>query len=178
MPRPDLDDWLPDPHIRTRHARTAAASEDALWAAARGLALRDTRRLGRLIGWRIPGLPEGCTYAQLFSHEPFSVLDEGRHHMLSGLCGRIWTLRRDYPRLGGPAAFRAWDESRTVRVLFAHWTEPHPSGATTLHSEARIHAVDTIAGVRLRALWAVVGPFERLIGAEPLELAAERAERD
>jgi hypothetical protein len=28
----------------------------------------------------------------------------------------------------------------------------------------------------LKAVWAVVGPFERLVGAEPLELAARRAE--
>jgi hypothetical protein len=29
--------------------------------------------------------------------------------------------------------------------------------------------------MRLRALWAVVGPFERLVGAEPLALAARTA---
>ena len=37
---------------------------------------------------------------------------------------------------------------------------------------------DRLAAARLRALWLVVGPFERLIGAEPLALAAARAERD
>ena len=42
---------------------------------------------------------------------------------VSGLCGRIWTLARDYPRLSGPEAFRDWDERGTVRVLFAHWAE-------------------------------------------------------
>jgi hypothetical protein len=35
---------------------------------------------------------------------------------------------------------------------------------------------DRLAAARLRALWVVVGPFERLIGAEPLALAAARAE--
>ena len=31
--------------------------------------------------------------------------------------------------------------------------------------------------MRLRALWLAVGPFERLIGAEALALAATHAER-
>ena len=30
--------------------------------------------------------------------------------------------------------------------------------------------------MRLKAIWAVLGPFERLVGAEPLELAVRRAE--
>ena len=36
--------------------------------------------------------------------------------------------------------------------------------------------VDARAALRLRALWTVIGRFERLVGAEPLELAARRAE--
>ena len=35
---------------------------------------------------------------------------------------------------------------------------------------------DVSARLRLKAVWAVVGPFERLVGAEPLALAARRAE--
>ena len=36
--------------------------------------------------------------------------------------------------------------------------------------------VDTRARLRLKAIWALVGPFERLVGAEPLELAVRRAD--
>jgi hypothetical protein len=36
--------------------------------------------------------------------------------------------------------------------------------------------VDAQARLRLKAIWAVLGPFERLVGAEPLELAVRRAE--
>jgi hypothetical protein len=43
--------------IRTRHRREAAVAPEALWAAARSVRLDDTRTLGRLIGWRIPGTP-------------------------------------------------------------------------------------------------------------------------
>ena len=104
------------------------------------------------------------------------MLDEGDTWSVSGLCGRIWTLQRDYPRLRGPEDFRAWDERGTVRVLFAHWAEPGTDGQSTLVSEARVDPVDATARLRLKALWTVIGPFERLVGAEPLTVAARRAE--
>jgi hypothetical protein len=104
------------------------------------------------------------------------VLDAGETWSVSGLCGRIWTLARDYPRLDNPDDFRAWDERGTVRVLFAHWTQPHPRGGAELVSEARVDPVDATARVRLKALWTVIGPFERLVGAEPLTVATRRAE--
>jgi len=173
----DLDGWLPGPEIVTRHHRVARADPDTLWAAARGVRLDQTRTIGRLVRWRIPGVPEDESFMGLLAGDPFAVLDEGEHHSISGLCGRIWTLQRDYAQLAGPADFVAWDVPRTVRVLFAHWVtegpEPHTS---TLHSEARIGPTDAIATMRLRALWLAVGPFERLIGAEPLTLAAQHAE--
>ena len=43
-------------------------------------------------------------------------------------------------------------------------------------SEARVDPVDATARARLKALWTVIGPFERLVGAEPLAVAARRAE--
>lgn len=175
-PIDDLDRWLEDPAVRTRHRREAAATADALWAAAASLRLDETRTLGRLVRWRLPGLRKDLTFLDLFSHEPFVVLDHGERWSLSGLAGRIWTLDDDYARLDGPAAFRAWDEPGTVRVLFAHWVLPAGHGRAALHSEARVEPVDRGAHLRLRGLWTVVGVFERLIGAEPLTLAARRAE--
>jgi hypothetical protein len=65
-----------------------------------------------------------------------------------------------------------------VRVLFAHWVAPDGDGGTELISEARVQPTDRIAGLRLRALWSVIAPFERLVGAEPLALAIRGAERD
>ena len=172
----DLNRWLPDPAIRSTHAHAAAAEPDALWAAAQEVRLDQTRTIGRLVRWRIPGVPAGQSFAGLLSHEPFTVLDEGERWSISGLCGRIWTLARDYPRLDAPDDFLGFDEPRSVRVLFAHWVQEGDGGRSTLHSEARVAPTDRVAGVRLRALWLVVGPFERLIGAEPLALAAARAE--
>ena len=149
---------------------------DALWQTANALKLSETRALGRLIRWRIPGLPARLTYGELFRAYPFVVVDEGERHLVAGLCGRIWTLARDYPRLAGPEDFAAWDEPGTVRVLFAHWVEPDGDGGSTIVSEARIAPVDRAAARRLRSLWMLIGVFERLIGAESLELAVARAE--
>ena len=59
----------------------------------------------------------------------------------------------------------------------AHWIEPEGGGQNALVSEARIKPVDGQAGFRMRALWAVLGHFERLIGGEALRVAARRAER-
>jgi hypothetical protein len=170
-----LDRWLPDATVRTRHRRVARARPDDLWRAATAIRLEDTRRLGRLVGWRIPGVTGHQTYTDLFREYPFSVLEEGERTLVSGLAGKIWTLARDYPALDGPDSFASWDEPGTVRVAFAHWVSADDGGAT-IHSEARVEPVDAHARLRLRAIWAVVGPFERLVGAEPLELAVRRAE--
>ena len=171
-----LDDWLANPAVRTRHRRRAAAEPDDLWAAAGGLRLSDTRTLGRLVRWRIPGTRRDQTFRGLLSEYPFIVLAESERWSLSGLCGRIWTMTRDYPRLDGPEAFREWSEPGTVRVLLATWVNGDGDGASEIVSEARVAPVDRAADLRLRSLWVVVGVFERLIGVESLELAVARAE--
>ena len=173
----ELDHWLPDPVIRSRFRREGRATPDALWAAATTIRLEETRRLGPLVGWRIPGVEGSTTYHELFRAYPFNVLHESEGRLVSGLCGRIWTLARDYPELDGPKAFAAWDEPGTVRVAFAHGVRELGKGRSELWSEARVKPVDVSARLRLKAVWAVVGPFERLVGAEPLALAARRAEQ-
>jgi hypothetical protein len=171
-----LDAWLGAPSVRTVHRRAARTGAGELWDAATRVRLDDTRTLGRLVRWRIPGLRPDLTYHDLFRAYPFTVLEEDEQVVLSGLCGRIWTLARDYPRLDGAEAFRDWHEPGTVRVAFAHWVRDDGDGRAEIVSEARVEPVDRHAAMRLRALWAVIGRFERLVGAEPLALAARRAE--
>ncbi len=171
-----LDAWLASPTVRTHHRRSAAAPAEALWRQATEVRLNETRSLGRLVRWRIPGIEPGMTYHELFRSYPFVVLEEDRRLLITGLCGRIWTLARDYPRLGGPSEFAGWDEPGTVRVAFAHWVREAGDGRAELVSEARVEPVDARSALRLRALWAVIGKFERLVGAEPLARAARRAE--
>src|SRR3954453_9110904 len=172
-----LNDWMPSPAVRTHHRRSSAASPEALWDAARAVRLADTRTLARLVRWRIPGVPEGQTFDELFRAYPFTLLDAGDTWSVSGLCGRIWTLARDYPRLSGPEEFRGWDQRGTVRVLFAHWAEPAEGGRAALGRGDPAPPVGAPARARLRALWTVIGPFERIVGAEPLAVAALRAAR-
>ncbi len=170
----DLDAWLPDAQVTSRHRRTSSADPADLWRAAQEVRLDETRTLGRLIRWRIPGTPSDVTFSELFARYPFAVLDEGPDWSVSGLCGPIWTTARDYPRLDR-ATFRGWDAPGTVRVLFGHWVEDaEPRSA--LISEARVEPTDRAGRLQLRALWLVVRRFERVIGAEPLPLAVERAE--
>jgi hypothetical protein len=138
--------------------------------------LRDAPVLGRAVRWRIPGTSPDLSFRDLFRQYPFAVIAEGARWSVSGMCGRVWTLRRDYPRIEGADDFLAWEEGGTVRVLLAHWIERDSLGRHALVSEARIKPVDRQAGLRMRALWAVVGHFERLIGGEALQIAARRAE--
>ena len=126
--------------------------------------------------WRIPGTPSDLSFGDLFRQYPFAVIAEGSRSSVSGMCGRIWPLRRDYPRIEGAEDFLAWEGPDTARVLLAHRIEPDGPGRNALVSEARIKPVDREAGFRIRALWAVVGHFERLIDAEALRPAARRAE--
>jgi hypothetical protein len=171
-----LHSWLGEAPIRTCNRRRAAASGERLWNAARSVRVGETPRLGRLIRWRIQGTSPGQSFFDLFSAYPFVVLDHGPRLLVSGLCGRIWTLARDYPALQGPDDFRAWRRPGTVRVAFAHSVHELGDHGAELVSEARVEPVDRAARKRLLLTWAVLGRFERLIGGEALAVAARRAE--
>ena len=95
---------------------------------------------------------------------------------MSGLCGRIWTLARDYPRLDGPEEFRELGRARHGPRAVRPLGRAGRRRAGELVSEARVDPVDGMARARLKALWTVIGPFERLVGAEPLAVAVRRAE--
>jgi hypothetical protein len=174
MAAPDLDRWIDAPLVRTRHRRDAAVGERELWAAAGTVRLQECRVLGRLIPARIAGVAPGASFDELFRSAPFAVLADGPAFRLSGLCGRIWSVRGQFTPLTGPEAFRAWSEPGTVRVLFANWAQPTDHGASLI-SEVRIAAVDRRARVYLRAFGPFIAAFQGLVAAEPLTLAAQRA---
>jgi hypothetical protein len=173
---PDLDHWLADPAIRVHHRREAGASEARLWEAARSVRVQDTRMLGRLLRWRIPGTSGSSAYDELFREPPFTVLHEGDGVLVSGLVGRIWTLRRDYPAITDPAEFCSWSAPGTARVVYANWVEPAGSTRTALVSETRVGATDRDGRMGLRAVRPLVAAFHPLIGREALDIAVRRAE--
>ncbi len=176
MTEDELEAWLPSPTIRAHHTRTARADPARLWEAASAVRLDEAPAIARLVHWRLPGTPADDTFHGMLSRAPFTVLQEGEHWSLSGLCGRIWTLSRDYVTLSGADEFRDWRRPGTVRVLFAHWIEPGDEGHSHLFSQVRVSPVDRRAALALRSLWLVVGAFERLIGNEVLALAVRDAQ--
>jgi hypothetical protein len=172
----ELDDWLPAPLIRVAHRREADVDAAALWRAAGSVTLADTRALGVLVRLRIPGLSPATRYDEMFRSPPFNPLRVGEGVLVCGLVGRIWTLRRDYPSLPNPAAFRRWRERGTVRVLFANWVEPLSEGRAALASETRVDAVDRIARIGLSTLSPLITGSHRLIATDGLAAAVRRAE--
>ncbi len=148
-----------------------------LWAAARTVRLRDTQLLGRLVRWRIPGTPVSITFDEMFRQAPFIVLAEGDQSLLSGIVGRIWTLRRDYPALSGAEEFHEWSAGGTARVIFASWAEAAPDGGGALCSEVRVDAVGRQGRLGLAAVRPLVRGFHHLIGSDGIAAAVRSAER-
>jgi hypothetical protein len=174
----DLDHWLPSPSTRVAHCRESTAAPDRLWSAARLVGLSDAPVLGPLVRWRIPGLAPDLSFDTMFRQLPFLVLsDDPERGLLSGLVGRIWTLRGDYPQLSDPETFRRWSSSGTARVLFANWVEPLPSGGALLRSETRVQAIGTQARIGMATLRPLVRAFQQLIGSDGIEEAVRRAEQ-
>jgi hypothetical protein len=158
--------------VRVRHSRVSSAPRERLWEAARTVRLRDTRMLGRLVRWRIPGTPPDISFDEMFRRPPFMVLDEqAEQALISGLVGRIWTLRRDYPQLTDPEEFRAWDTPGTARVLFANWVE---DGA--LVSETRVEGFGVQGRLGVRAVGPLIRGFQHLVGTDGIEAAVRLAE--
>jgi hypothetical protein len=174
---PQLDDWIENPALRVRHRRESTASADELWRAARKVSLSDTALLGRLVRWRIPGLAHDATYDRLFRAPPFVVLEEGDRLLVSGLAGRIWTLRRDYPRLRTPDEFREWDERGTARVVFAHWVQALETDHAAIASEVRVEPIGTQGTIGVAAVRPLVRSFQQLVGSEGISAAVRHAER-
>jgi hypothetical protein len=171
----DLDRWLPDPDLRVHHRRETDADAEALWQAAQSIRLGDAGMLGRLVRWRIPGLPKTTSFDHLFRNPPFVVLADEPGGLAAGLVGKIWTLRRDYPSLSGPGEFRSWSQAGTARVAFAHWVEPAGTG-TALVSEARVVALGIEGRIGLAAVRPLVASSHRLIVSDGIDAAVRRVD--
>jgi hypothetical protein len=106
------------------------------------------------------------------------VLEENRENpmLISGLVGRIWTLRRDYPLLGDPEEFRQWHQRGTARVVFANWIEIGERGRAALATEARVEAIGSQGRLGVAAVRPLVSTFHHLLGTDGLEAAIRHAE--
>ncbi len=174
---PELDTWLAQPAVTVTHHRSSRVDPEDLWEAARTVQLSDTRMLGRLVRWRIPGLPAGSRFETLFRCPPFIVLDQGEWMLVSGLVGRIWTLRRDYPVLESAEDFLEWSKGGTAKVVFAHWVEGADGGGSLLRSEARVAAYGTRGRIGLASVRPLISRFQQLVANDALAAAVRAAER-
>ena len=96
--------------------------------------------------------------------------------LISGVVGRIWTLRRDYPKLSEAAEFRSWSRPGTARVLFANWVTESDSGRAVLASESRVAAVGVQGRIGLAAVRPLISTFQNLVGSDGIEAAVRLAE--
>ena len=147
-----------------------------LWRAAREVRLADTTVLGRIVRWRIPGLVRSLSYDDLFRQPPFLALEEDDHALVSGLVGRIWTLRRDYPALGSPEEFAEWSQGGTARVVIASWASDRGGGGSMLTAEARVEPIGAQGRLGVAAVRPVVRAFQGLVGSDGINAAVRRAE--
>jgi hypothetical protein len=173
----DLDYWLADPAVRVAHRRESSVPRDRLWRAALQVRLGDTYLLGRLVRWRIPGLPAQCSFYEMFRHQPFLALSESEAALVSGLVGRIWTLRRDYPSLDEGEQFREWSTPGTAKVVFANWVEDVPGGRSALRSETRVQAFGTQGRIGLASVRPLITGFQHLVASDAIAAAVREAEQ-
>ena len=175
--KPDLDHWLPDPAVRITHCRQSTADPDRLWQAARSVKLTDTSMLGRLVRWRIPGIDAAASFDELFRNPPFVVLEDHEIGLVSGIVGRIWTLRRDYPDLAAPEDFEDWSARGTARVAFGIWVDPVDGGGAALTSETRVQPIGAQGRIGVAAVRPLIRAFQNLVGTDGIEAALRIAEQ-
>jgi hypothetical protein len=177
VPDSPLDAWLPDPHVRTHHARSSPAPPARLWAAATEVRVRDTVTLRPLIMLRLgDGAPSPeTTFRELFRRPPFVLLEEGERWSASGVAGRLWSTRGGLARLSNAEDYRAWSRPGTARVAVLNAVRPRAGGGSEIVTETRVRCVDRRALLRFRPYWAVIGPFARFIRSDLLGAAVRRA---
>jgi hypothetical protein len=174
---PDLDSWMPRAAVCVSHRAWTPSAPGRVWSAARELRLSDTRLLGRLIRWRIPGVEADTSFEGLFTKPPFVVLEQGELELVSGIVGRIWTIRRDYPLLTDPEQFRSWQRPGTVRALFANWVQPARRGGALLCSETRIQPFGAQGRVGLTSVRPLIAGFHHLVKTDAMAAALSAAQR-
>ena len=151
-----------DAAVRTHHRRARRRPPTSCGRRRAALRLSDTRPLGRLVRWRIPGVGGDQTFDELFRAYPFTLLDEGDEPARSpGCAGGSGRSPRDYPRSPGPTTFAPGTSAGRCGCCSRTGPRRARTAASELVSEARVEPVDRAAALRLRALWTVIGPFER-----------------
>jgi hypothetical protein len=186
-----LDDVLPVPRHRERHATQIAAEPEAIWSALHAISasdLRLTRVLtsiralpARLPGSRAPrgGIPADRGFIQVFMERGYRELRvDPPWTLVAGAAGQPWRLR------GGETAnvddldgFRAF--ARPGFVLIATSFEIEALGdRTTLSTETRVQPTDAAAARAFRPYWWAIRAGSGLIRRDMLHAVRRHAELD
>jgi hypothetical protein len=179
----NLDDVVPNPRYRIRHARVVGAPASAVWdelqrvtmsALPLGLALETARLLPARLSGRARQPLAGRSFLEvtpipvLFSERPVVVISAG--------LSQAWRL------LGGSrpppldaAALRAWAEPGWIKVGMEFRFEPVHAG-TLLSTETRILATDPATRRAFARYWFFIRPSSAAIRREVLRTVARRVE--
>ncbi len=180
----DLDDIVPAPHFRERHARTIAAPPAAVWSALEELRLDDLPVARALMGVRsIPARllgtrpPHRDLSARLLDAVPVPVLDaDPPRRLVAGGILRPWKLRGGAPPpVLDAAALRAFAEPGWVRVALDFDLAPRGAG-TVLATETRVHATDRRTRAVFGAYWVAIRAGSGVIRRELLRAVERRAQ--
>jgi hypothetical protein len=163
-----LDDLIPSPHWRTRHARRVTVAPERAIAAAREVTLREMPLVALLIALRGLGSRRGSDVPLTQRLERGIGLTEVGENVWAGI-QRPWKPRGEKRRVVDVAAF---DEPGWVKLGV-----DLRAADGVLATETRIVATDDEARRRFARYWLVVRPGSDLIRIAWLRAAERRALR-
>ncbi len=180
-----LEDLLPEPHFRERHARRVAAPPWAVWRALHELALADlavSRALMAVRRWPerlLGGQRSPINTTRLLEDGPIPVLaSDFERSVLAGGVMQPWKLTGGAtpPELDVDA-MRAFGEPGWVKAATDFVLEPDPIG-TLLSTETRVRATDARSRRRFGLYWLAIRAGSGIIRRDLLRAVARRAEAE
>lgn len=178
-----LDDLIPDPRYRMRHARDIRAAAADVWDALHSVtvsalpltwALEGLRLVPARVARRSPPPLAGRTFLDI---TPIPVLSADRPHaVVSGGLTQAWRIAGGAtPPALDAASLRAWSEPGWVKVAMDFRLQPTDHG-TRLSTETRMRATDQHSGRAFARYWWIIRPAAGAIRSEVLRGVARRAE--
>ena len=187
-----LDGFLPDYHVKTRHAIRVAAPPEHVYACLRRTNFDYWGLTRTLYAMRtLPALVSAPTetwrrFAKERHRRQFTVgdlLDNGftllgeqsGTELVLGTVGRFWRARGQLCATT-PARFVEPAPPGTAKAAWNFSVARHPEGGTELRTETRVLCADSATWWRFRAYWVLIRPFSGLIRREMLSAVRRHAE--
>lgn len=170
-----IEQLLPDPHLRMRHARRVAASPARVFDAIARVDLAGSPLVRLLLTLRTLRRPRGPLTLARLTNAGFGVVGEapGREIVL-GVTGKFWRASGER-RAADREQFRKGAPPGEVLVAWNFRVEGGPE--TLLSTETRIRAGDPATLRTFRRYWRLVHPGSALIRRAMLRAVAREATR-